>query len=72
MFCLPISGSTFPRTLGILVHVLIRQLASGGNKTAKKGREIKLDILPVDDSKVMNVTQSKLSVLTPGEDENVE
>jgi hypothetical protein len=33
---------------------------------------IELDILPVDDNKVMNVTQNKLSVLASWEDENVE
>ena len=41
-----------------------------GKKSAKKGRDIELDILPCDDNKVMNVLQSKLSVLAPGEDED--
>ncbi len=47
-------------------------IGGGWYKTAKKGWDIELDILPVDENKVMNVTWSKLSVLAPGEDENVE
>jgi hypothetical protein len=47
-------------------------ISGGGNKTTKKGWGIELDILPVDENKVMNVTQNKLLVLAPGEDENVE
>jgi hypothetical protein len=45
-------------------------IGGGGNKTAKKGWDIELDILPVDDNK--NVTWNKFLVLTLGEDENVE
>jgi hypothetical protein len=47
-------------------------IGSGRNKTAKKGWDIELDILPWDENKVRNLAQSKLSVLAPGEDENVE
>jgi hypothetical protein len=54
-------------------HPLFGKVVGGGrNKTAKKGWDIELDILPMDENKVMNVTRSKLSVLDPGEDENVE
>lgn len=37
-----------------------------------KGRDIELDVLPFDDNKVVNVKRSKLSVLGPGDAENVE
>jgi hypothetical protein len=47
-------------------------VGGGGNKTAKKSWDIKLDILPFDDNKVMNVTRSKLSVLGPEGNKNVE
>ncbi len=47
-------------------------IGGGGNKTAKKGQDIKLDILLFDDNKVVNVTRSKLSVFGLADDENVE
>ncbi len=47
-------------------------IGGGGNKTAKKGWDIELDIPPFDDNKVMNVTRSKLSVLGLEDDEKVE
>jgi hypothetical protein len=47
-------------------------IGGSGNKAAQKEWDIELDILPMDENKVMNVTWNKLSVLAPGEDENVE
>jgi hypothetical protein len=62
-----------PQDIGNSYPLFGKVIGGGGNKTAKKGWVIKLDILPVDDNnKVLNVTRSKLSVLVPGEDKNVE
>jgi hypothetical protein len=54
-------------------HPLFGKVIGGGwNKSANKGWEIELDILPCDDNRVLNVSQSKLSVLAPGKDEDME
>ncbi len=61
-----------PQDIGNSYPLFGKVIGGSGNKTAKKGWDIELDILPVDENKVMNVTRNKLSVLAPGEDENVE
>jgi hypothetical protein len=47
-------------------------VAGGGVKTAKKGWDVMFDVLPAGDNIVGNVTQSKLTVLAPGDEESAE
>jgi hypothetical protein len=61
-----------PQDIGNSPPLFGKVIGGGWNKSAKKGWEIELDILPCDDNKVLNVSQSKLSVLAPGEDEDME
>ncbi len=61
-----------PQDIGNSYPLFGKVIGGDGNKTAKKGWDIELDILPVDENRVMNVTRNKLSVLAPAEDENVE
>ena len=44
-------------------------IKGGGNKTAKKGWDVKFDILPHKDNIIENISRGKLMVLAPGEDE---
>jgi hypothetical protein len=57
-----------PHNIGNSHPLFGKVIGGGGNKSAKKGWYIELDILPCDDNKVINV----LSVLAPGEDEDVD
>jgi len=45
-------------------------LGGGGTKTAKKGWDVCFDILPHDDNVIKNISRNKLSVLTPGKEED--
>jgi hypothetical protein len=47
-------------------------VASGDVKTAKKGWDVMFDVLPAGDNIVGNITQSKLTVLAPGDEESAE
>lgn len=58
-----------PQDIGNSYPLFGKVIGGSGNKTAKEGWDIQLDILPVGDNKVMNVMQSKLSMLAPGENE---
>jgi len=60
-----------PQDIGNSHPLFGKVIGGGGNKSAKKGWDIELDILPCDDNKVINVSRNKLSVLAPGEDEDV-
>ena len=44
-------------------------IKGGGNKTAKKGWDIKFNILPHEGNVIENISRGKLMVLAPGEDE---
>ena len=68
----PNQRQNIPQDIGNSHPLFGKVIGGGGNKTAKKGWDIELDIFPCDDNKVMNVTRSKLSVLGPEDDENVE
>ena len=61
-----------PQDIGNSYPLFGTVIGGGGNKTAKKGWDIELDVLPADEKKVLNVSRNKLSVLAPGEDKNVE
>jgi len=44
-------------------------IKGGGSKTAKKGWDVKFDILLHEDNVIENISRGKLIVLAPGEDE---
>ena len=45
-------------------------MGGGGTKTAKKGWDVHFDTLPHDDNVIKNISRNKLSVLSPGEEED--
>ena len=45
-------------------------LRGGGNKTARKGWDVQFDSLPHEENIIENVSRNKLTVLSPGEEEN--
>jgi len=47
-------------------------VGGGGTKTAKKGWDVEFDMLPLDERIVSNISQNKIMVLAPGEDESTD
>jgi len=57
-------GNSYPY-FGVVV-------SGGGNQSAKKGWDVCFDVLPIDKNIIENMTWSKLSMLMPGDEENME
>ena len=57
-------GNSYPY-FGVVV-------SGGGNKSAKKDWDVCFDVLPIDENIIENISWSKLSVLMPGDEENME